>query len=42
MILRLGHKVLPEIGRVSVIDTHLDHVHSIDLEEATAWPFPYS
>ena len=21
---------------------HLDHVHSIDSEEATAWPFPYN
>jgi len=36
MILRLGYKVLPKIGRVSVIDTHLDYVYSIDLEEATA------
>jgi hypothetical protein len=34
MILQLGHKVLPEIERASVIDIHLDHVHSIDLEKA--------
>ena len=36
MILQLGHKVFPKIGRSSVIDTHLDYVHSINLKEATA------
>ena len=42
MILQLGYKVLPKTGRVSVINTHLDHVHSINLKKATAWPFLYS
>ena len=42
MILWLGYKVFPKIGRLSVIDMYLDHVHSINLEEATAWPFSYS
>jgi hypothetical protein len=35
MILRLGYKVFPKIGRLSPIDPHLDYVYSIDLEEAT-------
>jgi len=35
MILQLGYKVFPKIGRLSLTDTHLDHVYSIDLEEAT-------
>ena len=42
MILQLGHKVLSKTGRVFIINMHLDHVHSINLEKATAWPFPYS
>jgi len=42
MILQLGYKVLPETGRASATDTHLDYVHSINLEEATTRPFPYS
>ena len=42
MILQLGHKVLPKTGRVFIIDMHPDHIHSIDLEKATTWPFPYS
>ena len=36
MILRLGHKVFPKIGGLPTADTHLDYVHSINLEEATA------
>ena len=36
MTLQLGYKVLPKIGRLSLIDPYLDYVHSINLEEATA------
>jgi len=36
MILQLGYKVFPKIGRLSAIDIYLDYVYSIDLEEATA------
>jgi hypothetical protein len=36
MILQLGYKVLPETGRVSVINIHLNHVHYINLKKATA------
>jgi hypothetical protein len=42
MILRPGYKVFPKTGRLSLIDPHLDYVYSIDTEEATTWPFPYS
>ena len=42
MILRSGHEVLPETGRASAIDTHLDYVYSIDLEEAAAQPLLHS
>jgi hypothetical protein len=36
MILWLRYKVFPETGRVSVIDIHLNYVHSINLEKVTA------
>ena len=36
MILQLGYKVLSKTGRVYVINTHLNHVHSINSEKATA------
>ena len=42
MILQLGHEVFPKAGRVFIINIHLDYVHSINSEEVTAWPFPYS
>jgi len=42
MILQPGHKVLPKTVRASAIDTHLNYVYSINSEEATAQPFPYS
>ena len=42
MILRLGYKVLPKTEKVFVIDIYLNHVHSINSEKATAWPFLYS
>jgi hypothetical protein len=35
MILQLGYKVFPKIGRSPLIDLHLNHVYSINLEEAT-------
>ena len=42
MILQLGHKVFPKTGRLSSTDIYPDYVYSISLEEAAAWPFPYS
>ena len=36
MILQLGHKVFPKIGRLSLTDIYLDYVHSISPEEAAA------
>jgi len=38
-ILRSRYEVFPETGRASATDPHPDHVHSINSEEATAWPF---
>jgi len=42
MILWLGYEVFPKAGRASVINTYLNHVYSLDSEEAATWPFPYS
>jgi hypothetical protein len=30
------------LSRKVVIDIYLNHIYSINLEKATAWPFPYS
>jgi hypothetical protein len=39
MILRLKYKVFPKTGRLLSINPHPNYVHSINLKEATAWPF---
>jgi hypothetical protein len=36
MILQLEYKVFPKTGRSLLINLHLNHVYSINLEEVTA------
>ena len=36
MIPQLRYKVFSKIGRLSLIDPHLDYIYSINLKEATA------